>query len=324
MKRWTRKTQALALAVLAVSACGGHAHDDSPAARIGPALGAALGAADHTRAPWRCADEGVPPLPAEERKLGARTWKLAGHEVSADGETDLTIGVVADAGGSAPATLAAIGRLRGALAHADLVVTLGGMGANQAEIEATLGALADQAPFPVVALPGDLEPADAQAKAIAALRAKGVPVVDGRLARRIELPGATIATLPGAGAASRLVAGAEGCGYRPEDVAAAAAALTALPGLRIVAEAEAPRGMHGGDATGDPALVPDAAHPFDLALHGAADAVSPAQSGGRDGKGVALTPGPSDATPRLPGPVRAPTAGMLVVRAGTWSWKPIR
>jgi hypothetical protein len=36
-----------------------------------------------------------------------------------------------------------------------------------------------------------------------------------------------------------------------------------------------------------------------------------------------LTPGSSDATPRLPDGRRIPTAGILTLRGTAWSWKPI-
>jgi hypothetical protein len=35
-----------------------------------------------------------------------------------------------------------------------------------------------------------------------------------------------------------------------------------------------------------------------------------------------LTPGTSDATPRLPGP-RGASVGVLVVHGDAWTWKPI-
>ena len=113
------------------------------------------------------------------------------------------------------------------LARADLVLALGGMGTTQAELEATLGALADRAPFPIVALPGDLEAVGALSAAIEAMRARGQIVIDGRLIQRIELPGVTVGAIAGAGAASRLVADDDGCAHQAADVAAMFAALTA-------------------------------------------------------------------------------------------------
>jgi len=151
---------------------------------------------------------------------------------------------------------------------------------------------------------------------VAALRKRGDSVVDGRLARWIELPGATIATIPGAGAQARLVAGADGCGYGKRDVDQLLTELGAKPGLRIAASAEAPR---EGDA-GEMAI---AATGIEVALHGpTAPAPSPARDGGRDGKAIALSPGTSDATTRLPEPHR-PSAGVLTIKGKTWSWKPL-
>jgi hypothetical protein len=292
--------------------------------QLAQGIAAALEAARAQRAPWRCAAPDGPKLAEETLAVGKREWKLAGGTMRLAGGGAITIGVIADAGGSAPGTLAAIGALRGKLAGADLVLALGGMGASQAELEATLGALADGGAWPVVALPGDLEPAGEQAAAIARLRARGGVVIDGRLARWVELPGATIATIPGAGAAARLAAGAEGCGYRAGDVTAVLGELTKRRGLRILASAEAPRITVGGEPAGELALTAGAPHAIDLALHGpTAEAATPARAGRRDGAAAALTPGSSDATTRLPGPRRAASAGLLVVDRAGWRWKRI-
>ncbi|HMG55439.1 MAG TPA: hypothetical protein VK601_18205, partial [Kofleriaceae bacterium] len=211
----------------------------------------------------------------------------------------------------------------GKLGRVDLVLSLGGMGATAAELEAVFAALAEGASGPLVAVPGDLEPVGAQGEAVAAARRRGAAVFDGRLVQRIELAGATIAVVPGAGAASRLVAGAEGCRYLPADVAAAFADLAPRPGLRIAASAEPPRS--DGDApTGELALTAGAGDVIDIALHGATGVgATAARGGGRDGAAAALTPGSSDASPRLPGPHRAATAGVLTVRGATWTWRPI-
>lgn len=311
------------IAALGAAACGGST--SPPGVQLAQAVVAAVDAAQVARVPWRCAAADGPALAEETLAVGKRAWKLSGGTMRLDGDAGaITIGVIADAGGAAPRTLAALGALRGKLAKADLVVALGGMGASQEELEATLGALAEGAAWPVVALPGDLEPAGAQAAAIARLRGRGSVVIDGRRARRIELPGATIATIPGAGAAARLVAGAEGCGYRAVDAAAVFAELTKRDGLRIMASAEAPRITVGGEPAGELALTAGPTRPIDVALHGpTAEAATPERAGGRDGSATALTPGSSDATTRLPGPRHAPSAGLLVVDGGTWRWKPV-
>jgi hypothetical protein len=264
-------------------------------------------------------------MAGETLTVGARTWQLGARVMKLDASGDVSIGVIADAAGSAPATLAALGRLRAQLAQVDLVISLGGMGASRPELEATFAAITERAAWPLVALPGDLEPAAAQAEAVATARQRGAAVIDGRLVQRIELPAATIALVPGAGAASRLVAGADGCGYRATDAAAAFTDLTPRAGLRILASAEAPREVEHGEPTGELALTAGAGQQIDIALHGpTTGAVTPARSGGRDGAAVGLTPGSSDATPRLPGPRRPATAGILSLHGNAWSWKPLQ
>ena len=299
------------LCLLLVVACSGRSSAPRIGTRIGPILAAAMTAAGQASTPWRCAASDGPELIGET--LGR--WRLSGHAMQLTGTGDVLIGVVADASGS----VTGLRRLRAKLGMVDLVLSLGGRGATEPELEATLGALAGASP--VVAVPGDLEAVVSQAAAIAALRKRGATVIDGRLAHRIELPGVTIATLPGAGSARRLVPGAEGCGYREADVAAAVADLASRPGLRVLASAEPPRGLANGEPTGFRALVTSQ---IDLALHGPTEeAATPHRTGRRDGNAVALTPGTSDGTTRLPGPRRPPTAALLAIRGETWSWTPI-
>jgi hypothetical protein len=317
----TARWLATLLGVLA--ACGGRS--SAPVgSRVGAALGAALAAADDVREPWRCAAPDGPSLADETLTTGDHKWLLGARVMRLEAEGRVTIGVIADAAGSAPATLAALGRLRAGFEDVDLVLSLGGMGATRAELEAVFTALTDRATWPLVALPGDLEPASAQVEAIAAARQRGAAVIDGRLVQRIELPAATIALVPGAGSPSRLVAGADGCGHRAGDVAAVFAELTPRDGLRIVASAEAPRHDIEGEPSGERAMTAGAGQQIDIALHGpTGGAATPARSGKRDGAAAALTPGSSDATPRLPGPRRTPTAGVLTVHGNAWAWKPI-
>ena len=302
----------------ALLACGG-SHGHTPPS-LDKALVAAMGAADHVQTPWRCAAADGPKLAAEQLP---NDWQTADHSLRHGAKSELSIGVVADAGGAAPQTLAALGRLRAQLdaAHVDLVVALGGMGGAQPALEATLGVLADHAPWPVVALPGELESMSAQVAAITALRARHEVVLDGRLVRWIELPGITLGTVPGAGDLARLVAGTDGCAWQLADITGLYGELAARSGLRIAALAEAPRELVDGEATGEVELTPG--QPIDLVLHGPTHpAPSPAQSGGRDGAHVALSPGTSDATTRLP-ETRKPSAGLLVIHGTAWTWRPL-
>lgn len=315
---------------LALVACGGGSTPEKPTAPpIGKLVGALLAASDGATAPWRCAATDVPALPDEELKTGERTWRttaqLLGRTDDTGNDKEIVIGVVADAGGAAPRTVAALGRLRAALdtAKPDLVLTLGGMGTNFDELQATLGTLSDRATWPLVALPGDLEPMSAHAGAIAALRKRGDVVLDGRNVRWIDLGGAAIGTIPGAGAIERLAAGADGCAWTAEDIAKVTRELTQKAGVRIVASAEAPRAMIDGEAGGELALVPSKALPVEIALHGPLEpAPTPARTGARDGAAIGLSPGTADATARLPR-THHPAAGVLVVRGAAWSWRPL-
>jgi hypothetical protein len=292
-----------------LAACHGH-HEAGPPP-LGKALSAVLAAADVTRVPWRCTTPTTTALTDETRD----GWQVGDHSLtSTAARPELRIGIVSDTGGSAPATLAALARLRVKLGAADLVVTLGGMGTTRSELEATLGTLADKAPWPVVALPGDLEDEDAQVAAIAALRGKGSFVLDGRQVRWIAADTATLATVPGAGAKERLVAGGDGCAWRTADVAKIYDELAGKPGLRIALASEAPRA--GG--TGELPLVPPPG--IDVVVHGASR-LSPAMQGKR-GTTANLSPGTADASPRLP-ETHAPSAGLLVIRGTAWSWQPL-
>ncbi|MBA3456998.1 MAG: hypothetical protein H0T42_28175 [Deltaproteobacteria bacterium] len=310
---------------LVLVACGGGSKAVPVGSQLGPALTAALAAADQVRAPWRCAAPDGPHAADTTIAVGTHTWKLAGHTLAREGKaSELVIGAIADAGGSAPETLGAIGRLRTKLARADLVLVLGGMGTTQAELEGTLGVLGDRSTFLIVALPGDLEAVPALTAATTSLRARGVHLLDGRLIHRIEVPGVSIAAIGGAGARGRLVAADDGCAYRESDVSAALIALTARPGIRIVASAEAPRSVRDGEAIGELALTAGAGHEIDVALHGPlGPGASRSRTGSRTGDAESLTPGTVDATPRLPGPATAPTAGLLTVSGHSWTWKPI-
>jgi hypothetical protein len=319
----------LAAVVLATQSACGSKDKPPPATKSGAILAALFKAADAEKSPWRCAVLDTPAVPDEDLGHG---WKAHAHSLTRE-NGELTIGVIADAGGDAGKTIAAMGRLRAQLdaAKPDLVISLGGMGGDASQIAAVLGTVSDHAEWPVVALPGDLEPAKAHADAISTLRKRGAKVLDGRLVRWIEAGNLTLATIPGAGARDRLVAGDEGCGWTANDVATLTGQLTARKGLRVLLTAEAPRSMTGvdrrgapaGEATGELALV--AAQPVDLAVHapgGAVGVASTAASGRRDGAKVRLTPGTADATTRLPD-AHSASAGLLVVRGDAWSWKPL-
>src|SRR4051812_30771010 len=83
----------------------------------------------------------------------------------------------------------------------------------------------------------------------------------------------------------------------------------------------APRITVDGEPAGERGLSPGAAQEIDISLHGPVrESATTARSGGRDGDAVALTPGTSDASTRLPGPRSAPTAALLTVNGKAWRW----
>ena len=322
------RSSSAVIGLVALAACG-HKDKPPPANKSGAILASLFAAADAEKTPWRCSALDTPALADEDLGHG---WKTHAHSLTREGG-ELKIGVIADAGGDAGKTIAAMGRLRAQLdaAKPDIVISLGGMGGDATQIAATLGTVSDHAEWPVVALPGDLEPAHAHAEAIATLRKRGAKVLDGRLVRWIEAGDVTLATIPGAGARDRLVAGDDGCGWTADDIAKVVGELTGRKGLRVLVTAEAPRAMTGtdrrgapaGEATGELALV--AAQPVDLAVHapgGAVGNASAATSGRRDGGKTRLTPGTADATTRLPD-AHVASAGLLVARGDAWSWKPL-
>jgi len=304
--------------LLLLAACGSAKPPAGAAERVGPALAAALAAADHAREPWRCSAADLPALEAP----AMAGWTVTEHGLVHAGD-DLVLGVIADAGGDAPKTLAALGRLRERMdvAKVDAIVALGGMGASEHELEATLGVLAaahsNTPPMPVIALPGDLETVTAETAAIAALRAHGAIVIDGRLAHSIDAGSASLATVPGAAVP---VDAKDGCAWTAAEVARIYAELSAKPGLRVALVAGAPRDDHDGPA-GELALVPDPA--IDVIVHGPIrPEPSPEAHGGRDGARLRISPGTSDATPRLP-ETKPPAAGILAIRGEAWTWSPL-
>ncbi len=303
-----------ASSLLCAAACGGPPAPSTAAPRVASAIAATLTAAEHAHPAWRCTADDLPDLAAAT--FGS--WRAEHHTLTHGASQQLVIGVIADAGGADPKTLAALGRLRAKFddEKAELVLALGGMGTTQPELEASLTVLAKPS-SPVVALPGDLESVTAETAAIAALATKGAPVIDGRLVRWIELPSLTIGTVAGVDRP-----GPDGCEWQADDVLQLYTELSAKPGLRIAALAGAPREVIAGEATGDVALVPGPA--VDLVVHGPTrPGASPPQNGGRDGGRIALSPGTADASPRLP-ETRAPSGGLLIVSGTSWAWKPVR
>jgi len=102
----------------------------------------------------------------------------------------------------------------------DLLITLGGMGATSADLEEALGALTQDAPYLLVAIPGDRESVPAHRSAVAQLAADGARIIDGSRYRKFRLGALRMATMPGLGKIANLIPGDQGCLHTEADVAA--------------------------------------------------------------------------------------------------------
>lgn len=179
-----------------------------------------------------------------------RCARMAGAKTTHVDAAPLVIGVVADSRGARPPTLKRLRTIRAAFDRdkVNLIISLGGMGRNEADIYAALRALATPAGPTVVAIPGDREAVAAHRAAIARLAGTGAKVVDGSSVRFVDTGAAVVGTLPGVARAAQLVAGADGCVHTDADVDAFAKRLAGFDTLRIWAGYAPPR-QRGLDAS---------------------------------------------------------------------------
>lgn len=329
-KRW-------ALACLACALVAGCGRRDAPSDSDGRALGAALlrglAAAAERREPWPCAspeaeeaEEASETAPApvaepERWRAGPGTLTLAAVP------TELSLGFIADAGGAGQPTLAGLRRAAALLAASKVtaVLSLGGLAADEAGIEAALRVLVSDH-YLLVASPGDLEPVPAHRAAVARLARAGARIVDGSRTRWLELGIATVATLPGARHLGQLSAGPDGCGFDDGALEQTATRLGKAPGLRVLAAWAAPRPDGATAARGDLRMRQILEqHHVELAVVGEPTGWPQNISGSGSAKAplhVAFT-GFSDGEPRMPadGALPSPSALLLQVTPPGWSWR---
>jgi hypothetical protein len=125
----------------------------------------------------------------------------------------LSLGVVADTNGTAPATLAHLRRFAAlfADAHVDAVLALGDLGASEDEIATVLTALG-AARAPIFALAGEREPEAAFHAAVKRARAGGVDVLDLVDVRLVDAGDVDLVAAPGYPFSDK------GCRYRAADL----------------------------------------------------------------------------------------------------------
>ena len=332
----------LLLAALLLAVAGCRCHEPEPVDTVSPEVGDSLAAgAAHAfssaaalREPYRCAES---PLPTPQKvTVGKRTFAVAGDTLTVTPvDHMLVLGVVADARGATAETAANLAAVRAAFdkEKVELVISLGGMGTTEEELTRVYRALG----APLWAIPGDRESLPAHRAALGVLAKQGHPVFDGSRIRAVAADGVLLAALPGAASSGQLMAGPDGCLFRPVDVAAIAARLAAHGGVRVWAGHAAPRqrgpaaadltlgGIHVGSLALAAALPAAHAH---LVLHGEVDQAGLGAAAGQAHAGEApiiLGAGAVEAVP-VAGARGAPIGGAaLVVRVAGHgiSWKRI-
>ena len=314
------------LALLALGACSDSAAERAKKAgdQLAAALVNALEASSDNATPRLCA--AWPPKASRSPvrfDLGGATAEVRGETLSIEGKR-AALAAVADARSSAQA--AARARQLAVTfreARVRVVVALGGMGRNQAELIAALEPLVDRS-WALVAMPGDREAIPALRGAIAELGRGGRPVFDGSVIRVIDLGGMRAVTLPGISSEAALAAGSEGCLHRAADAVEAAAHLAAHDGPRLLLSYAAPRqrGERGSDlADGVHAGEPELASVADksrahLILHGQIELHAKATGSGtvkRPGQSLAV--GALERSPALYGMGDSRYSGVIVKRS---------
>ena len=239
----------LALSSTGLAACGS---PTSNTGELGPPLVRALDAlaiaGATSSAPWRC---GALTRTTTTHATAPTGWTLAAHVLrQSPPRARAVVAVLGDVGGGGVAAEAALTHVRTAIGaqSVDLIVSVGGLGSDQATLTRALEILVADGAVPVIAIAGDREPARALDAAVATIAGRGLPVFDGSDIRAGGVGPLTIGTLPGHVSAGRLAAGADGCGHVDDDVTALRSLLHAQGGRAVVASARAPASGDGGGA----------------------------------------------------------------------------
>jgi Icc-related predicted phosphoesterase len=148
------------------------------------------------------------------------------------------LGAIADTNGTAPATMANLGRLGRVFSeeHVDAVLALGDLGATEEEIAAVLTAVGTTAKAPVLALAGEREPENSFHAAVKRVQATGVEVVDLVDNRLVDTGVIDIVSVPGYPFSSK------GCHYSAADLDGVGRLLAGRERPRLVAAHTPPKG----------------------------------------------------------------------------------
>jgi hypothetical protein len=315
----------LVVGALAAQACRGTSASEM---NLGEATSVAMqrgiAAAALAVMPWPCAaSDERSPAPSDIVLQGWSIVDSALQPIAASTTFDLAF--IADAGGAHPATIEQLRRTAKTFtaSGAEVVVSLGGMGSETEEIEATLRALSTSAPYIVLAMPGDLEPVIAHREAIERLQRDGLRVLDGSRVRWIRLGIATLTTLPGTRYQGQLAAGAEGCGFDDPAIEQTLEVLAASTGHKVLASWASPRLGATTIAMGDlPLRQSLERHQIGLAVVGEPtkfETLERAEAGYGSHLQI-LFSGFSDAEPRAPNAGRVLHPSAMIVRFTRSKW----
>lgn len=285
--------------------------------------------ASEVRAPFPCAELFAASGAGDQvmARLGNRTITRNGHTATIAADPEITLGVIADTRGATDRTLAQLGEIRAAFSDAgvDLVISLGGIADTEAELRSIYAALAGDAPWPVLAIPGNREPVLAHRRTIVDLNEsnRGV-VLDGSDVRLLRIGPATIATFPGVSESAQLVSGDRGCVHSSDDAEAIAQLLRTQDTIKIWAGYAPPRQLgatgsdvaRGGIHVGERILTgPIQRSEAALVLHGLVDeAALRAQSGDVSTKETAfVAAGSAAASPIIGAHTRALRGSAVII-----------
>lgn len=314
-------------ATVTLASCGG---GSPPQGELGPPLARAIDAlaltAAKAEAPWRC---GALDRATTTHATAPSGWRLDGHVLrQATPGARAAVAFVSDVGSDDGTASAALTSVRAAIANeqVDLVVTVGGLGADRATLVRHLDLLAIDAAVPVLALAGDLEPAPDLDAAVAEVSARGKAVFDGSDVRAVRVGPLVLGTLPGHAASSRLAAGVEGCGHRDADVAPLRTLMATQGDTLVLVTARAPAadgptalgvgGLPAGDQALRAALLAPATPRIAVVVHAPLGEATPApgtRAADADAPFVALGVPRLDPRPRATAATTEPRA--LVLRA---------
>jgi hypothetical protein len=203
------------------------------------------------------------------------------------------------------------------------------MGKDKESIHTVLAELTREAPYLVVAIPGERESVAAHREAIAELVASGSRILDGANYRLLRLGAVLVATMPGIAMTANLVAGDEGCEHTADDVSALLGQLASAKESVVLASYAPPRAegplasdrgagsIHTGETILSPLLKSEA---VSVILHGMVEGESPLPRGKiRPGQGAtSLAAGSLD-------PLEGQSAALLLSISGKkLNWRRIQ